>query len=184
MKLGFVSAILPELTLKEVLQIASEIGYDCVEVMCWPAGKATRRYAGVTHIDLDRFGDAKVQEIGSLTNQFGVQISGLGYYPNPLSSDKTEADVAVGQIQKMIQAASDLKLPVVNSFVGRDPKKTVEENWPRFVEVWTPILELADRQGVKVGIENCPMLFDEKKFPYHLMLQKFLSSGGLDALFE
>ncbi|XP_066283508.1 E3 ubiquitin-protein ligase HUWE1-like [Branchiostoma lanceolatum] len=29
-----------------------------------------------------------------------------------------------------------------------------------------------------------PMLFDEKKFPYHLMLQKFLSSGGLDALFE
>ncbi|KAF8790741.1 E3 ubiquitin-protein ligase HUWE1 like protein [Argiope bruennichi] len=29
-----------------------------------------------------------------------------------------------------------------------------------------------------------PMLFDERKYPYHLMLQKFLSCGGLDAFFN
>jgi len=29
-----------------------------------------------------------------------------------------------------------------------------------------------------------PMLFDEKKFPYHLMLMKFLSSGGQQAFFN
>ncbi|XP_014635205.1 PREDICTED: E3 ubiquitin-protein ligase HUWE1 isoform X5 [Ceratotherium simum simum] len=29
-----------------------------------------------------------------------------------------------------------------------------------------------------------PMLFDERKYPYHLMLQKFLCSGGHNALFE
>lgn len=29
-----------------------------------------------------------------------------------------------------------------------------------------------------------PMLFDERKYPYHLMLQRFLSSGGQDAFFE
>ncbi|XP_061759409.1 E3 ubiquitin-protein ligase HUWE1 isoform X10 [Nerophis ophidion] len=29
-----------------------------------------------------------------------------------------------------------------------------------------------------------PMLFDERKYPYHLMLQKFFCSGGHDALFE
>lgn len=28
------------------------------------------------------------------------------------------------------------------------------------------------------------MLFDEKKFPYHLMLMKFISSGGQKAFFE
>ncbi|XP_055747459.1 E3 ubiquitin-protein ligase HUWE1-like isoform X13 [Salvelinus fontinalis] len=29
-----------------------------------------------------------------------------------------------------------------------------------------------------------PMLFDERKYPYHLMLQKFFCSGGHNALFE
>ena len=52
MQLGFVTAILPELSLSAVINHAAEIGYDCIEVMCWPKGKATRRYAGVTHIDV------------------------------------------------------------------------------------------------------------------------------------
>lgn len=29
-----------------------------------------------------------------------------------------------------------------------------------------------------------PMLFDERKHPYHLMLQKFVLCGGQDAFFE
>jgi len=28
------------------------------------------------------------------------------------------------------------------------------------------------------------MLFDEKKYPYHLMLQKFVQLGGQNAFFE
>ena len=52
MQLGFVSAILPDLSLAEVLRFAAETGYDCVEVMCWPVSKAERRYAGVTHVDV------------------------------------------------------------------------------------------------------------------------------------
>jgi sugar phosphate isomerase/epimerase len=55
MQLGFVSAILPDLALEEVLTFARESGYACVEVMCWPVGKAERRYAGVTHIDVTNF---------------------------------------------------------------------------------------------------------------------------------
>ncbi|MFP6769963.1 MAG: tetratricopeptide repeat protein, partial [Planctomycetaceae bacterium] len=50
--LGFVSAILPDASLDDVLQTASELNFDCVELMCWPVGKADRRYAGVTHIDV------------------------------------------------------------------------------------------------------------------------------------
>ena len=52
MKLGFVSAIVPELSLVEVFSVAQDYGYECVEVMCWPVGAADRRYAGVTHIDV------------------------------------------------------------------------------------------------------------------------------------
>ena len=55
MELGFVSAILPDLSLQEVLCVASEEGFDCVELMCWPVGKAERRYAGVTHVESSRW---------------------------------------------------------------------------------------------------------------------------------
>ena len=55
MKLGFVSAILPDLSLEEVVQFAAAEGFDCVELMCWPTGKAERRYAGVTHVDVADF---------------------------------------------------------------------------------------------------------------------------------
>ena len=56
MKLGFVSAILPDLDLDQVLAFARESGFETVEPMCWPVGRAERRYAGVTHIDASRFG--------------------------------------------------------------------------------------------------------------------------------
>ncbi len=53
MKLGLVSAILPDFTFEEVIDYAAKVGFKCVEVCCWPKGKATRRYAGVTHIDVN-----------------------------------------------------------------------------------------------------------------------------------
>ena len=106
LQLGFVSAILPELSLDEVLAVAAEIGYDCVEVMCWPQGKAERRYAGITHIDTAALGPAEVDAIGALTQKHGVAISGLGYYPNPLAGDLDEA-AAMEAKQAAEEAISD-----------------------------------------------------------------------------
>ena len=73
MKLGFVSAILAELSLEEVLAFAREAGFPTVELMCWPAGKAERRYAGVTHLDVKAFDDSgaklrAVKRVGSSTS--------------------------------------------------------------------------------------------------------------------
>jgi sugar phosphate isomerase/epimerase len=165
MKLGFVTAILPELDLNGVLGFAAEAGYACVEVMCWPPGKAERRYAGVTHIDVTDLSDKALARVGELSSKHGVAISGLGYYPNPLSPDRAEAEVAIGHLQLVIEAAAALGIPVVNSFVGRDPKKTVEENWPRFLEVWRPLVRHAEERNVRIGIENCPMLFSADEWP-------------------
>jgi hypothetical protein len=39
MKLGFVSAILAELALEDVVTFAGESGFGVIELMCWPAGK-------------------------------------------------------------------------------------------------------------------------------------------------
>lgn len=165
MKLGFVSAILPELSLDEVLQFAQQQGFDCVELMCWPVGKAERRYAGVTHIDVDGFTAKQAAQVNELVARTGVQISGLGYYPNPLAPDPEEAALYVAHIKKVIHAARLLGLDLVNTFIGRDWTKTVEQNWPRFLETWRPLLHFAADQGVRMGIENCPMLFTGDEWP-------------------
>ncbi len=165
MKLGFVSAILPDLSLEEVLTVARDIGYDCVEVMCWPVGKATRRYAGITHIDVDRLNKKTIEQITGLTKSIGIEISGLGYYPNALSPDRDEAKAAADHIKKVIVAAAKLGLRNVNTFIGRDWTKSVEENWPVFIKTWKPIIALAKKNKIKVGIENCPMLFTADEWP-------------------
>lgn len=165
MRLGFVSAILPEESLESVFRIAADVGYDCVEVMCWPVGKATRRYAGITHIDVDGFSASQAAEVRALTQRYGVQISGLGYYPNPLAPDNDESRTAVEHLKKVIAASAELGLGRVNTFVGRDPAKSVEKNWPKFLDTWQPLIEFAQQHGVKIGIENCPMLFTEDEWP-------------------
>ena len=164
-KLGFVSAILPDLDLKEVLDFAAATGYDCVEIMCWPAGKAARRYAGVTHIDVSGFTDSQAQEVQKLASDAGVSISGLGYYPNPLTPDRDEAAVAIDHIEKVIEAAARLEIGQANSFVGKDWFKSVDDNWPVFLEVWRPLVDAAGRHGVSIGIENCPMYFTDDEWP-------------------
>lgn len=165
MKLGFVSAILYDLSLEEVFSCASDIGYDCVELMCWPRGGAERRYAGVTHVDVTEFDEAKAAEVNELADRYGVSISGLGYYPNPLSPDAEEARVAVEHIYKLIDAAALLGVNQANSFVGRDWSKHVDENWKDFELTWKPIVEHAESRNVRIGIENCPMSFTRDEWP-------------------
>lgn len=165
MKLGFVSAILPELSLEEVLRFAADEGYDCVEVMCWPVGKAERRYAGVTHIDVAELTPKDAERIATLCKRTGVSISGLGYYPNVLSPDPDEARSCLEHLHKVIGAAANLGVGLVNTFIGRDWKHSVEDNWPSFQRVWKPLVGYAEVTGVRVAIENCPMLFTADEWP-------------------
>jgi len=143
MKLGFVSAILPDLELEEVLSFAAREHFACVELMCWPKGKAERRYAGVSHIDVDEVGGREVERIGALLAEKGVSISGLGYYPNPLDPDQARADQSREHLRKVIVAAARLKVPVVNTFIGRDPSQGVEESFRSFARIWPDLVRFA-----------------------------------------
>jgi sugar phosphate isomerase/epimerase len=165
MQLGFVSAILPDLSFHEVLDLAASIGYDCVELMCWPVGRADRRYAGVTHIDVNSLDDDALGKIRERLDATGVAISGLGYYPNPLTPDRQEAAMATAHLRQVILAARTLNLEVVSTFVGRDWTRSVEENWPRFRAVWRDLIEFAEDHAIKIAIENCPMLFTGDEWP-------------------
>ena len=165
MKLGFVSAILPELTLDEVLEFASGEGFACVEIMCWPVGKAERKYAGVTHLDVAGFTKTRAEDVRARLEKHHVGISGLGYYPNPLDPDAAAARKAVDHLKRVIRASARLGLNQVNTFIGRDWTKSVDDNWPRFLKTWKPLIAFAEDQGVRVGIENCAMLFTVDEWP-------------------
>lgn len=165
MQLGFVSAILPDLPLAEVAKFASATGFDCVELMCWPVSKAERRYAGVTHVDVTDFTSAQAAEVRRVMADAKVEISALGYYPNPLAPSREESDLAVSHLRRVIQAAALLGLKTVNTFIGRDWTKSVDDNWPRLLEVWKPLVQFAEGNGIRIGIEHCPMLFSRDEWP-------------------
>jgi sugar phosphate isomerase/epimerase len=165
MQLGFVSAILPELSLDEVLAFAADEGFGCVEVMCWPPGGADRRYAGVTHIDVSNFTDDQAGRIRDLVALRGVALSGLGYYPNPLDPNPEHRRTVIEHLRKVIKAAPRVGVRQVNTFIGRDWHKSIEDNWPQFLQTWPDIIHLAETEGVNIGIENCPMLFTNDEWP-------------------
>ena len=165
MELGFASAIFPDLSLQQVVEFASSSGFSCVELMCWPKGGAERRYAGVTHIDVVDLTSDQAKQIKELVTANSISISGLGYYPNPLAPDAREAAVYVNHIRQVILAAELLGVEVVNTFVGRDWTRSVEENWLRFKETWQPLIKFAEDHDVRIAIENCPMLFSKDEWP-------------------
>lgn len=165
MKLGFVTAILPEFSLEEVIQFAAAERFACLEVMCWPAGRAERRYAGVTHIDVTALNEARAREINALCARHDVSLSGLGYYPNPLVADEAEAAMCLEHLKRVISGAQLLGLTNVNTFIGRDHTRSVADNWRLFDQRWPELIRHAESCDVRIGIENCPMLFTNDEWP-------------------
>lgn len=165
MKLGFVSAILAEKNFEEMIDIAADLGYSCVEVACWPKGKAERRYAGVSHIDVKDLSVEKADYILAYCRDRNIEISSLAYYPNPMDGNEEVREKTLGHLIKVIEASEMLGINLVTTFIGRDQNKTVEENLKLFMEIWPPILAFAKEKGVRIAIENCPMLFGEDQWP-------------------
>ena len=167
MKFGLLTAILDGWTFEEVVDIASEMGFKCLEVACWPAGKAERRYAGVSHIDCERVceDDAYAAYVKDLVASRGLEISSLAFYPNVLDANKEKADAAIAHLKAVIKASSKLGVGMVTTFIGKDQYKTFEENIELFKAVWPGLIALAEACGVKVAIENCPMLFGADQWP-------------------
>lgn len=169
MQLGFVSAILADQPLDDVLAFAAGEGFDCVEVLCWPPGGPDRKYGGVCHLDLSDFSPAQADDTRALIDKHGVAFSALGYYSIPLSADEDQASAAIPHLHKVIDRAADLGLSTVNSFIGANQHLSMEENFAKFLEVWPPIVRHAEERGVRIGIENCPMLF-ANTWPFGLNL--------------
>ncbi len=163
MKLGLLTAAFPDLTLEQVAEWAAAEGFEALEIACWPAGGGERRrYAGVTHIDVDGFDP---DEVRAVLDRHGLAISSLAYYPNNLHPDDAHREQVNGHLRKVIDAAARLGVQVVGTFVGNDKDRPLPENLERFRRIWPPLVDYAGERGVKIAIENCPMIFSWDEWP-------------------
>ena len=165
MKLGFFTAALPGNTLEQAAEWGADSGFQAIEIACWPQEKATRRYAGVNHIDVTNLDKPKAVEIRKMLDGYGLTISSLGYYPNPLHPDAEHRETVINHLKKVIEAAALLEVPVVGTFVGKDQNKTIPQNFESYAKIWPPIVKFAKEHGIKIGIENCPMIFSLDEWP-------------------
>ncbi len=167
MKLGLVTAILEQYDYEKMIDTVSAMGFECVEVACWPAGKAERRYAGVSHIDVARVctDDGYARHVLDYAAQYGVEISALAFYPNTMDGDLEKRAANIAHLETVIRASAKLGVNLVTTFIGRDQTKSVEDNLALVAQVWPPIIALAEELGVKIAIENCPMLFGRDQWP-------------------
>lgn len=165
MKLGIVSAIFDGWTFEEMIDTVADMGFSCVEVACWPQGKAERRYAGVSHIDVDGLTEEKAAYILDYCKKKHVEISSLAFYPNTMDGDLEKRQANIAHLKKVIDASHTLGIGMVTTFIGREQTKTIEENIALFQEIWPPLIAYAEQKNVKVAIENCPMLFGADQWP-------------------
>lgn len=165
MKLGFITAILGDWDFEGMIDVASEMGFSCVEVACWPHGKAERRYAGVSHIDVDDLSDENAASILKYCESKGVNISSLAFYPNTMDGDLEKREANIKHLKKVIAGSAKLGVNMVTTFIGRDQNKSVEENLELFKEIWSPLIKFTEQHKVKIAIENCPMLFGRDQWP-------------------
>ena len=166
MKLGFLTAPFPNTPLSEVAQWAGGNGFESLEIACWPQSRGpARRYAGTSHIDVADLSESRAGEIVDEVASHGLSISGLGFYPNPMHPDRETREAAIAHQKLVIEACAKMKVPFFNTFMGGDSSLHVDANWERALEIWPPIVEHAKAHGVRITIENCPMIFSDDEWP-------------------
>lgn len=166
MKLGFLTAPFPGTPVDEVADWAAASDFESLEIAAWPASEGeTRRYAGTSHVDVDGMTQDRADQFVGKIEEKGLEISGLGYYPNLLHRDPEHRERVKDHLMRVISAASLMGLDVVNTFVGAEQTKTQADNWEDAKVVWADIVSHAEDSGVRIAIENCPMIFSNDEWP-------------------
>ena len=166
MKLGLLTAPFADTPLDKVADWAASEGFQALEIACWPkTAGPSRRYAGTSHIDVAAISASQGKAIVTKLKKKGLDVSALGYYPNPLHPDKTHRKAVIEHLKKVIEGAGKMGVGLVNTFCGGDASQNLEENWKEARKVWPDIIAFARDHGVKLAFENCPMIFSYDEWP-------------------
>jgi sugar phosphate isomerase/epimerase len=155
LKLGFLTACLPQSPLERIAAWAAEHGYQALEVATWPSTGS--RDFEASHIDVADFGKGDAERIRALFDEHGLVLSALAYYENNLHPHEPRRLQIAEHVRRNVDAAQLLGVPYVGTFIGRDPGLSVKENVALAERVLPPLVEYAGERGVKLIIENCVM---------------------------
>lgn len=155
MKLGLLTACLPQRSLEEIASWASAHQFEALEVAAWPA-QGDRPFTA-THIEVENFGAGDAERVTQLFADHKLTLSSLAYYDNNLHPNLGEREFIHRHLLACIDAAGLLDVPTVGTFVGRDPSKSVTENLRMAEQIFPPLVDHAGERGVKLVIENCVM---------------------------
>lgn len=168
MKLGVFTVLFSEKSLEETLGYVSSKGIEAVEL-------GTGGYPGNAHCNVEELlNDAdKLQRFKQQISDHGLVISALSCHTNPLHPQKKFSEPADELLVKTMQLASELGVPVVNTFSGcpGDHEQALYPNWPvaawpsdfqeilkwqweeKLIPYWKEKNELAESLNVKIGLE-------------------------------
>lgn len=136
MKIGFLTGYS-----EEIVEFAADVGFGSLELGIWP--------------DAD---EASAEKVGRHVRGKGLEVSALGHYPNNLDPDLAKREAKVASMRNGIDLCRAMDVEVLCTFAGRVPDKSIEDNIPIFKEVFSPLVEYAEKRGVRLAIENCPMM--------------------------
>jgi sugar phosphate isomerase/epimerase len=155
MRLGFLTACLPGLSLEEVVGWAAGNGFEALEVAAWP--DLGGRPFTASHIKAEQLSQGEADGIRELFEGHHLTLSSLAFYDNNLHPDPAERTAINGHVLACVAAAARLGCPTVGTFVGRDPTRSVADNLREAEEVFKPLVDGAGQAGVRLVIENCVM---------------------------
>ncbi len=155
MKLGLLTACMPERSLEQVAAWAGEHGYEALELAAW--AKIGDRPFTASHIAADSFDEGEGERVRSALGENGLELSALAYYDNNLDPDRAQREAIHAHLRACIDAAAALGSPPVGTFIGRDPSRSVAENLREAESVFPPLVDYAGERGVRLMIENCVM---------------------------
>jgi sugar phosphate isomerase/epimerase len=155
MKLGFLTACLPQVPLADIAAWAAENDYGALEVAVWP--KVGGRDFEASHIDVAHFDDAQAADVTDVFAKHGLTLSSLAYYENNLHPDEERREEIAAHLLHAIDAAAVLGVQTVGTFIGRHPGLSVKENVALAEQTFPRLVDYAGERGVKIIIENCVM---------------------------
>lgn len=130
------------------VKFAHKVGFRSMELSAWPDSS----------LNADMVTNERIREVKKDFQAHDIEVSALGFYPNFLDPDKAKAEEASRYFYKVMDLASRMSVDVVCTFAGRNPDKSIKDNIPLFEETFKPFCEEAERRGLRIAIENCPMM--------------------------